>query len=215
MPNMMLDDSSHKREITETVKQLAARWASGDKQLLRQVFPLLALGKPLPISTIVEVSGSSRQKVEEALRLGRAGCDSDGQVIGLSGLVLTPTMHRIEIDGVTLFGCCAVLSQLAPSLVGKPATIESVDPVSRRVVKVTVTPEEITAIDPPEAVGSLIVTDPKGVNEDVAANFCSHVHHFSSAQSAGEFVAADSRRYVVEMRELHGTARLLHQEVWA
>lgn len=211
----MLDDSSHRREIAQTVKHLAARWADGDKQLLLHVFPLLALGKPVPIARIVEASGCTSQEVEEALRLGRAGRDSGGQVIGLSGLALTPTMHRIEIDGVALFGCCAVLSQLAPSLVGKPRTIESVDPVSRRIVRVTITPDAITAIEPPEAVGSLIVTDPKGINEDVAANFCTHVHHFASVQSANEFVAADSRHYMVEMHELHGTARLLHREVWS
>jgi hypothetical protein len=78
-----------------------------------------------------------------------------------------------------------------------------------------ITPEGITVLEPGDAVGSFIVTEPTTVAEDVGANFCRHVHHFTSPDSASTFAAADSRRYTLGIDQLHAAAQMLYQEAWS
>lgn len=210
----MMEDS-HRKAVSQTISHLAARWADADKRILRQVFPLLAKGQPVSVGRIAEAAGTETPIVEAALEHGRAGRDVDGQVIELSGLMLAPTMHRVEIGEVALFSCCALLAQLVPALIGRPVTVESIDPVSRRVVRLAIAARTVTAVQPRQAVATLVVTEPRGVAEDVCASFCCHVHHFVSSDSASIFAAADRRRYVLGIGELHEAAQSLYREAWA
>ena len=175
-----MTDESQLTAVSETVSHLAARWAQADKRILREVFPLLAEGRPVPVERIVAAAGATRSSVEEALESGRAGRDAEGRVVELSGLMLGPTMHRVEIGNIALFSCCALLAQLVPALLERPVRVESVDPVSRGLVVLDITPEGVTALEPREAVGSFVVTAPNAIAGDVGANFCRHVHHFTS-----------------------------------
>jgi len=93
--------------------------------------------------------------------------------------------------------------------------VESVDPVSRRIVRLAITPEGVSSVEPAGAVASFVYTEPSDMAEDVGAYFCRHVHHFASADSENAFVAADSRRYVLGVGDLHEAARLLYREAWA
>jgi hypothetical protein len=207
-------DESHSRAISDTIDHLAARWGQADKQILRQVFPLLTQGQPVPVARIGEAAGVGIQVVEAALALGRAGRDSAGRVIELSGLMLSPTFHRVQISDVALFSCCALLAQLVPALIDRPVTVESVDPVSRRIVRLAISPEGVTSLEPSGAVASFVLTAAHAVAEDVSANFCCHVRHFASPDSASTFVAADSRRYMLEISELHEAVQKLFREAW-
>ena len=91
-----------------TIEHLANRWAVADKQILCQDFPLLAEGRPIQIEEIAEKAGTSVTLVQKALTDGRAGLDAAGRVIELSGLMLPPSLRRVEVDGVALFSCCAL-----------------------------------------------------------------------------------------------------------
>jgi hypothetical protein len=210
-----MNNESIPTAVADTIGHLTARWAHADKRILRVVFLLLAEGKPVPVTRIAEAAGVALSSVEQALELARAERDVEGRVVELSGLMLSPTMHRVEIGDIALFSCCALLAQLVPALVGRPVRVESVDPVSRHLVVLDVAPEGVTAVDPPEAVGSFIVTEPSGVAQDVGASFCRQVYHFASPDSARAFVAADRRRYTLGIDKLHEAARMLYQEAWA
>ncbi|UCF19309.1 MAG: hypothetical protein JSU87_15485 [Gemmatimonadota bacterium] len=209
-----MEESSHQQALADTIGHLAARWARADKQILRHVFPLLAEGQPVTLARISEAAGSPPAMVEAALELGRAERDAEGRVMELSGLMLSPTMHRVEIGDVALFSCCALLAQLAPMLVGRSVKVESIDPMSRRVVRLVITPQGVAAVEPSEAVASFVVTEPAGMAEDVSATFCRHVHHFASSESAATFVAADRRRYPLEIGELNEAAEMLYRKAW-
>lgn len=210
-----MDKGFYRKTVSETIGHLAARWAKADKRILRQVFPLLVEGRPVPVTRISEVTGSTPSMVEAALELGRAERDMEGRVIELSGLMLSPTMHRVVIGNVGLFSCCALLAELVPALIGQPVTVESIDPVSRRIVRLVITPEGVAAVEPEGAVGSFVLTEAGGVMADVGANFCRHVHHFASDDSANTFVGADHRRYALAIGELYEAAQMLYQEAWA
>lgn len=209
-----MNDESVRVAVADTIGHLAARWAHADKRILRQVFPLLAEGRPVPVERIAEAARTTASSVEAALELGRAGRDDEGRVVELAGLMLAPTMHRVAIADIALFSCCALLAQLAPSLIGRPVRVESVDPVTRRLVRLDIEPEGVAAAEPRAAVASFIETEPSGVAQDVEASFCRHVHHFASPDSARAFVGAEPRRYMLEIVQLNEAARLLYSQAW-
>lgn len=200
--------------ISTTIQQLAARWEGADRCLLSQIFPLLAEGQPVRVEQIVEITGAPPSRIKEALAFAHAGRDSQGRVIELSGLTLSPTFHRIEVGGVTLFSCCALLAHLTPFLLAGAVRLESVDPQTRGLVSLELTPATIAAHEPATALGSFVITEPHAIASDVGSNFCSHVHHFSNRESAKAFVATDPRRYIVELSQLHAAAGELYRETW-
>ncbi len=210
-----MDRESYREAVSHTIGHLAARWAKADKRILRQVFPLLAEGQPVPVARISEVTGSTPSMVETALESGRAERDAEGRVVELSGLMLSPTMHRVMIGDVALFSCCALLAELVPALIDRPVSVESIDPVSRRVVRLVITPEGVAEVEPERAVGSFVLTEADGMRTNVSTNFCRHVHHFASSDSAKAFVAADHRRYAIAIGDLYDAAQMLYREAWA
>ncbi|UCC85030.1 MAG: hypothetical protein JSW46_09000 [Gemmatimonadota bacterium] len=205
----------HREHVAETIEHIAARWAEPDLRLLRQVFPLLAVGQPVAVDRIAQVTGSDPHEVERALLLGRTGRDEEGRVTELFGVMLAPTVHRVEVDEAALFCCCALTAHLVPILTRETAKVESVDPVSRRLVRLTISPSGVRSVEPETAVGTLIRTDREGVLGDVGANFCGHVQHFASSESAAEFVARVPGRYVLAMDEYHESARGLYSAIWS
>ena len=210
-----MDRKSYREAVSQTIGHLAARWAKADKRILRQVFPLLAEGQPVPVARISEVTGSPTSMVEAALESGRAERDEEGRVVELSGLMLSPTMHRVMIGDVALFSCCALLAELVPALIDRPVSVESIDPMSRRVVRLVITPEGVADVEPEEAVGSFVLTEAGDMAADVGAYFCRHVHHFASSDSAKAFVGADHRRYAIAIADLYDAAQMLFREAWA
>jgi len=75
-----------------------------------------------------------------ALRQGRAGFDGNGNVHELYGVDLNPSLHRAEVDGAALFTCCAFVAQMLPFILDEPIQVESIDPVTRRIVRMSISP---------------------------------------------------------------------------
>ncbi len=82
-------------------------------------------------------------------------------------------------------------------------------------MRLTITPSGVRSAEPEDAVGTLVRTDREGVLGDVGANFCSHVHHFASSESAAEFVARVPGHYVLGMDKYHEAARGLYSAIWS
>lgn len=197
-----------------TIEHLANRWAAADKQVLRHVFPLLAEGRPIQIEQIAEKAGTSVEIAEKALAKGRASLDAAGRVVELSGLTLTPSLHRVEVDGVALFSCCALLAHMTPFLLGRDVKLESVDLLDRRLIRFELSPTAVAAVAPAHAAATFVETEPMAMETNIAAAFCSHVHHFADRESASAFAASDERRYVVGIDEIRNAAEELYRTVW-
>jgi hypothetical protein len=67
-------------------------------------------------------------------------------------------------------------------------TIEPVDPVARHIIRLAVTSDRAAARNP-RAVSTFVRTDAQSVAADVGANVCTHIHHFSSRQTADHAMA--------------------------
>jgi hypothetical protein len=200
--------------IAETIGHLAARWEQPDKSILRAVFPLLTSDGPVTVEQIAKATGAETAGIETALQLGRAERNKEGWVTELFGITTTPTTHRIEIKGVVLYSCCALVAQMVPMLVNQPARIETIDPISRQPVRVDLTPGNLTSVDPPEAWGTFVQTEPAAVQRSVGEAFCSHIHNFTTRATAEQYVQQDKRRYILSMETFHDVARQLTVAVW-
>lgn len=199
----------------ETIQHIASRWEQADKAALRHLFPLLAAGKPVSHSLFAIIVKTDVFAVEKALQLGRTDRHSRGNVIGLSGFTLLPTLHRLMIEDVALFSCCAMVAQMMPSLAGKTAAIESIDPINNKVVKIIISPNSIQSVEPKEAVATFVVTNQEDVLREVSSAFCSHVRHFINYRTAEEFTSLNPKRYVVDIDQLHRIAGQVRDLIWS
>ena len=200
--------------FAKTVDHLSSRWQQTNKILLRQVFPLLAQGRSVLPAQLAQIAGYDVPTVEQALMDGHSDRDNDGNVIELFGITQAPTLHRIQVGPVCLFSCCALVSHMIPSLLSQIASIESVDPVGHRLVRLTISPRGIQSVQPSSAVGTLIITTEEEVKRDVRSAFCMHVHHLPDSDLAQKFVDADTRRYVVGINQFHEAAGQLTSAIW-
>jgi hypothetical protein len=201
-------------EIDKTMEHLVSRWKDADKLNLRKLFPLLAEGRPISAIEFSNIIGKDINTTENILKGGRTDRDNQGRVIELYGVMLIPTPHRIMVDDVALFSCCAMVSQMVPLLLRKNAIIESLDPIDNRVIKIIISERQIASVEPKDAVTTFVVTNHKEVIENIRTSFCNHVQLFSKKENAEEFVRMESRRYIISIDELFRIAKQLQENIW-
>lgn len=191
---------------------LADRWCEAGPLL--QGFPLLARGTPVSVEEIAQAAGAEVDQVEKAVGKARCERDAQGRLIDLYGLTLTPTLHRLEIGNKMLFTCCALWAHVVPKLVDATAQVESVDPVRREVVRLSISPDGVESADPAESAATLAVATQEAIDTDVCEAFCCQVRHFVSRESAKEFAEALPSCHEVELSEIQEAADLLHEAIW-
>ena len=209
-----MDQSQINLEALKTIRHIGMRWKRQNKEILKHIFPLLAKGQPVSSIDLSKVTGHPMSEVDDAISSIRVGKNQQDRVIELFGLMLDPTPHRIEIDGVILFSCCPLVAFTIPGLVNKKIVIESVDPISRKIVKMCLKPNGEISFNPENAVASMVKTELEGILKNVTDNFCKHIHLFISRRSAEEYIQNHPRRYIVEINELKEIGIYLSKEIW-
>lgn len=207
--------TNYSQEIAKTVEHITLRWKEVDKNILRQIFPLLSEGRSISLEHFAKVTGKDMAEVDSILRLGRVGRDQKGRIVELFGVMFMPTLHRISIDQNVLFSCCALVSHMVPMLIGKNVKVESVDPISHNVVELMISPGGVQSFKPNGAVGTFIKTNETEILNNVGAAFCSHIKHFPDIETATEFVEEDSRRYILGIEDFHRIAQQMYASIWA
>lgn len=198
-------------DFTSTIRILASRWA--DAGLLLPAFPLLASGQPLGIDEIAEATSVNVDRVTQVLENARCERDEDGRLIDLFGMTLSPTLHRLTIDGRVLFSCCALWAHVIPKLLDRTVHVESVDPISRELIRFSISAHGIDSAKPADAMATMAIASQEAVDADVCPAFCCHVRHFGSLESAERFAARSRARHVVDLVTLDNMADQLHQEI--
>ena len=196
-----------------TIRHLAARWQ--EAKVLLPAFPLLAKGEPLDIDRVAQTTGIPAEQIEKAAETGRCERDSAGRLIDLYGMTLTPTLHRIEVDSKIVFSCCALWAHVIPRLIGRQVEVESVDPLRREVVRLSISPNGVETVEPVGATATMVVAGEDEIRENVSAAFCSQVRHFISRESAEEFAKRSPSCRVVDLSQFQEVADHLYQAIWA
>jgi alkylmercury lyase len=202
-------------EAKNLVAHLVTRWGGLNKTIIRSIFRLLAKGQPVPISHIAERSECGKSAVSEALESAPVRLDEENRVIDVFGFTLDPTFHRVQLDGISLYTCCALWSHFIPRVTDMSAEVDSVDPISRRIVRLTITSEGVTKLEPITAVATLVKTRLEEIQHlgPIGSYVCNHICHFTSRESAERFIVEDKRRFVVSVQVLNETANQLCSRV--
>lgn len=179
--------------------------------LFRRLILLLAEGQPISPERIAGLLGRSRDEMAAALhQLPSLEWDEAGNVVG-AGLTLRPTPHRFEMKGRTLFTWCALDALMFPALIGQTVQVESPCASTGTPVRVTVTPQGIGQVEPPEAVVSLVAPE---ASPDVRRVFCDYVNFFRSLEAAAQWLAAHPGATTLPVTDAFQLGRRLTQSVF-
>lgn len=178
---------------------------------------LLAEGQPVSAAQLAEAGQIPVVEITDTLnQLNQCGCEFDGQG-NLRGAILTlnPTAHQFQVNGHNLFAWCALDTLFLPGLLQQPAQVESTCPVTGTKIRLTITPDEIKALDPPETVLSITIPGvtlgcEAGAKSGPQGPVCSAIHFFSSREAASTWTATHPGMAILSVDE----AWQLAHEVW-
>ena len=167
-------------------------------RLLVWVMRTLAQGHPVAEERINRIStdlGVDPNKANHFLSQV-AERDENGNVAGIMGMSLNKTSHRLNLNGTRLYAWCAMDTLFLPAMLDQTMTIESKSPVSRQIVRLTISPQKVEEFEPAGAVLSFVVVEPEEANmnsvESIWNTFCHHISFFASRKEAKQW--ADGRR---------------------
>lgn len=146
---------------------------------------LVAKGRPVGLERLAAASGVPVEAIESWLR-AQPGTDWDdgGRLLGF-GLTQRPTRHRYTVDGRVLFTFCAADTLIFTPILGRPASVESSCPTTGQPIRLELTPDAVTSVDPATTVVSQVNLACDA--SDIRGSACDHGHFFASENAAQEW----------------------------
>jgi alkylmercury lyase len=163
------------KTMTEFIGRDAARFVA-------PMIRLVAEGRPVALERLAAEADVPVEEIESWLR-AQPGTDWDdsGRLLGF-GLTQRPTGHRYIVDGRVLFTFCAADTLIFTPILGRPTSVESSCPTTGQTIRVELTPEAVTLVDPTTAVVSQLNLCCGA--SDIRGSLCDHGHFFASAGAA-------------------------------
>ncbi len=170
------------------------RFDEDAKQLAVELSRQLARGEPVRQESLATALGVPTSEIttllEDEQLKGWVFYDEERRIVGFRGLALPEMPHKFEVEGRILHTWCAIDSLFIPEIIGKDARVESRDPQTGTVIRLTVTPDGIEAPEPATTVVSVLVSDTDVFQQNPAkimGTFCHHIFFFESPESAAEW----------------------------
>ncbi|MFU0505254.1 organomercurial lyase [Pseudaminobacter sp. NGMCC 1.201702] len=120
----------------------------------------LTKGEPVTTSQFAQALGASFATagalVKNSVLSPFVHLDGEDRIQGFFGLAVTPTHHQLTVSDRTLYAWCAVDCLFLPELIDDTAEIESKDPESGQVVRLTVSPSGVNSVEPAGIVVSMV-----------------------------------------------------------
>jgi alkylmercury lyase len=180
----------------------------------------LAKGEPVPVprfANALDVPVSVAEalvKQSELRRLIYAG--EDGRVVGFWGLSTARTQHRFTINGRTLWAWCAGDTLFLPEVLDETAAVESRDPEGGELIRLTISPARIEAVELKDITVSFLRPDTVDFTSvtQVWATACHHIFFFASRASGDRWVAKHSGKVLLSLDEAFALSRRLNAQVF-
>lgn len=160
-------------------------------RLLVRVMRELAQGRPISKERVDRIVADIGSDPEEPHRLlcEVTERDADNNVVGIMGLSLNDTLHRFYVNGTRMSAWCAQDTLFLPTVLNQSASVESVSPVSREKVRLTVGPQEVKKVYPASVVVSVVIVDPDNPNmgsvEAIWGAYCHYTFFASRGEAEG------------------------------
>lgn len=155
------------------------------------------------VAGIEKRSGLDAAAVGAALAGWKAVFRADnGDVVGFLGLTAAEMPNRVRFGEVERSAWCAWDTLFLPAVVGRPAHVRSVDPITGATIELVVAEDATTSnLSHPGTVLSFREPPPEGLTDEVQRAFCHFVHFFESEQSAAAWVSDHPGTFVMSLEE--------------
>lgn len=184
-------------------------------RLLVRVMRALAQGRPVAeeqIGQIITDLGIDRNKANHFLSQV-AERDENGNVAGIMGMSLNKTSHRLNLNGTRLYAWCAMDTLFLPAMLDQTVAIESKSPVSRQIVRLTVSPQKVEEFEPAGAVLSFVVVEPDQADmnsvESIWNTFCHHIYFFASREEAEQWAGGRKDIEILPVEQAYELGKML------
>ncbi len=199
-------------ELTDILKAQKTVFTGESALFSRQILQLLAEGQPVTPERLAEMSGQPVEFIHTTFAaLQNCGCEFNerGALIG-DALTLTPTRHRFRVKNYDLYAWCALDTLFLPALINQTAEITSTCPQTAAVIHLTVSPDGIEVVSPPEAALSIVFTP--GCTSGINGSFCGQIHFFVSREAALQWVDGRTDFAVLSVGDAFELARQVYIE---
>jgi alkylmercury lyase len=143
--------------------------------------------------------------LKQAEENGRVELNAQGELVG-AVLSLNPTQHQISMDNQHLYAWCAYDAMYTPGVVGEPAQIVSVDPLTGGTIRISITPDRVETVRPESAVVSVV--DPGGdMSAGPESTRCTHMLFFESRESAEQWMQNRTGVSILTIEEVFELAK--------
>jgi len=177
--------------------------------LCRQVVRLLAQGQPVSPH---HLAGALHRPVDEVMAELRTHpeleYDANGNIVG-SGLTLVPTDYQVQMNSHRLFAWCALGALTNPLQLQLSARILSRCPTTGVRIRLTLTPQRLVDLDPPDAVMSLALPSASACCHDLRGTFCHESRFFSSSDAAAMWQTTSPGALIFSLEEAYQVAQLV------
>ena len=166
-----------------------------NSRLLIKVMRALAAGRPITseqVNQFVTEIGIAQDEADQFLR-AKTERDNNDHIVGILGLSLNDYPHRFTVNETQMTTWCAYDTLYLPVLLQQTATVESPSKLSKKPVRLTVSPTGVQDASPADAVLSMVIIDPDktdmGSTKAIWGNFCHQIFFFASRQEAEQWAA--------------------------
>ncbi len=184
-------------EYWTTLAEAIPDFPAEQQRVAITIYRELAKGKPVSaeqLAAALNVSSETAQAmISQEPISGFVHSDEQGRIDGFAGLAAAPMHHEFRVKDQQLWTWCAWDGLFIPKVLGETAELRSKDPETGEVVRVTVQPSGIAAIEPHGAVVSFLLPEADDFARsatNVMANFCHHVFFFASRESGERWASA-------------------------
>jgi alkylmercury lyase len=203
------------RDLAETLVRSCPPLGEDEQRVVRAGQRALADGEALSVRRLGQVAGLTTERVLEVLerRPGLARFDEAGRVVGLLGLSVSRTIHRLRVGDRWLYAWCAWDALFVPRVIGRSADVASNCPIVGNLIRMVVTPDGIS--EPP--VGDVSISFPvscESMGDRGVAGACCRVSHFLSSRAAARrWLARQPGGVVLALDDASKLARVFVDEI--
>lgn len=103
--------------------------------------------------------------------------------------------HKLSIENQKAYAWCAWDAIFIPEIINKNVIVESICPITKESINLTITPDKIEAQNHKDIYVSFLEPDVASIMENVVANFCHYIYFFSSKEAGEKWISEHEGTY--------------------
>jgi len=194
-------------DLIEATLSAFPELSSDAQRLSLALYRELTKGKPVSADALVAATSLPPSTIDGILADWPGIYRNEAEeILGYWGLAIREMPHRLIVDGRTLFTWCAWDTLFIPELLGRPAEVQTQDPISSEPIRLHVTPDTARPRDHADLVMSYLRPDPSMASQ-IISSFCHHIHFFTSEKTGKQFTAKTPNTLLVSLADALTLAR--------